>query len=50
VPASELQRYAVDLRSMTGGRGRFAMQHSHYDALPPNLVDKAKQSRPTPNH
>ena len=50
VPASELQRYAVDLRSMTGGRGRFAMQHSHYDALPPNLVDKAKQSLPSPAH
>ncbi|MEI8239585.1 MAG: elongation factor G [Actinomycetota bacterium] len=44
VPASELQRYAVDLRSMTGGRGRFTVQHSHYDVLPPNLVDKAKQS------
>jgi elongation factor G len=46
VPASELQRYAVDLRSMTGGRGRFTLQHSHYDMLPPNLVDKAKLSLP----
>jgi elongation factor G len=46
VPTSELQRYAVDLRSMTGGRGRFTLQHSHYDMLPPNLVDKAKLSLP----
>ncbi len=39
VPTRELQRYAVELRSMTGGRGRFAMQHDHYDVLPGGLVD-----------
>jgi elongation factor G len=44
VPASELQRYAIDLRSITGGRGRFTVQHSHYDVLPAHLVEKAKQS------
>ena len=31
-------RYAIDLRSMTGGRGRFR-SHSHYDPVP-HLVDK----------
>ena len=41
VPSSELLRYAIDLRSMTGGRGRFTVQHDHYDVLPPHLVDKA---------
>ncbi|CAB4899030.1 unannotated protein [freshwater metagenome] len=46
VPTSELVRYAVDLRSMTGGRGRFTAQHSHYDVLPAHLVEKAKQSLP----
>lgn len=46
VPASELQRYAIDLRSITAGRGRFTVQHSHYDVLPANLVDKAKQGLP----
>jgi elongation factor G len=46
VPASELLRYSVDLRSMTGGRGRFTVQHDHYDVLPAHLVDKAKQSLP----
>jgi elongation factor G len=44
VPSSEMTRYAVDLRSMTGGRGRFTVQHDHYDVLPMHLVDKAKQS------
>lgn len=42
VPTSELQRYAIDLRSMTGGRGRFSVQHDHYDVLPAHLVDRAK--------
>ncbi|MGB8859585.1 MAG: elongation factor G [Ilumatobacteraceae bacterium] len=46
VPASELQHYAIDLRSITGGRGHFTVQHDHYDVLPPHLVDKAKQSLP----
>jgi elongation factor G len=46
VPASELPRYAIDLRSMTGGRGQFSVQHDHYDALPSHLIDKAKQSLP----
>jgi elongation factor G len=41
VPSSELLRYAIDLRSMTGGRGRFSVQHDHYDVLPSHLVDKA---------
>ena len=34
VPTSEIMRYAIDLRSMTGGRGRFSMKHSHYDPVP----------------
>ena len=43
VPTSEILRYSIDLRSMTGGRGRFAAKHSHYDLLPAHLVDKAKK-------
>lgn len=46
VPAAEITRYAIDLRSMTGGRGQFAAQHHHYDVLPPHLVEKAKQTLP----
>jgi elongation factor G len=44
VPTSEILRYAIDLRSMTGGRGRFVATHSHYDVLPVHLLDKAKAS------
>jgi elongation factor G len=40
VPTSEVLRYAIDLRSMTGGRGRFSLRHSHYDPVPAHLVDK----------
>ncbi len=49
VPARELLRYAVELRSMTGGRGRFAAHHDHYDVLPSHLVAGAVSSaRHTP--
>lgn len=40
VPTSEILRYAIDLRSLTGGRGRFSVKHSHYDPVPPHLADK----------
>ena len=39
VPTSELKRYALDLRSMTAGRGTFTASHDHYDVLPSNLVE-----------
>ena len=42
VPTSEVLRYAIDLRSMTGGRGRFTATHSHYDPVPAHLVDKVR--------
>jgi elongation factor G len=41
VPTAELTRYAIDLRSMTAGRGSFESQHDHYDVLPAHLVDGA---------
>jgi len=37
VPTSELLRYAVDLRSITGGRGSFTVSHDHYDMAPANM-------------
>ncbi len=40
VPTSEVLRYAIDLRSMTAGRGRFTIKHSHYDPMPSHLADK----------
>ena len=42
VPTAEILRYAIDLRSMTGGRGSFIATHDHYDVLPTHLIDKAK--------
>jgi elongation factor G len=44
VPTSEIQRYAVDLRSLTAGRGRFTATHSHYDVAPPNIAEKVRRS------
>ncbi len=41
VPTAELRRYAIDLRSITGGRGTFLVEHDHYDIAPPNVADKA---------
>jgi len=45
VPTAEIQRYAVDLRSLTGGRGRFRAEHDHYDVVPANLVDRLAKAR-----
>lgn len=40
VPTSELLRYAIDLRSLTGGRGTFRARHDHYDPVPANLAGR----------
>jgi len=43
VPASEIRTYAIDLRSMTSGRGRFTARFDHYDVLPQHLVAAAAE-------
>ncbi|MGA8726716.1 MAG: elongation factor G [Acidimicrobiales bacterium] len=45
VPTAEIQRYAIDLRSLTAGRGRFRSEHDHYDVMPPNLVERMEKAR-----
>jgi elongation factor G len=40
VPMSEFLTYAIDLRSITGGRGTFSMDFSHYDEVPAQLSQK----------
>src|SRR5688500_14724335 len=40
VPQSEMLRYSIDLRSMTGGRGSFSMTPSHYEEVPQHLQQK----------
>ncbi|HWD40867.1 MAG TPA: elongation factor G [Fimbriimonas sp.] len=49
VPMSTMTRYALDLRSITKGRGRFKQTVSHYEELPPpeqqKLVDEFAKVR-----
>jgi len=40
VPMSEMLKYAPDLNSMTGGRGTFTMEFSHYEEVPAQLTEK----------
>lgn len=45
VPTAEVVRYAIDLRSISGGRGSYEVEHHGYQKLPANLLD----SLPTPS-
>ena len=38
-PLAEVFRYAIDLRSMTQGRGSFTMAFDHYEEVPGNLAE-----------
>jgi len=40
VPQSEMFKYASELRSMTGGRGTFEMEFSHYETVPAHIAQK----------
>jgi elongation factor G len=40
VPQAEIFKYASELRSMTGGRGTFEMEFSHYEQVPSNIAQK----------
>ena len=40
VPMAEFLTYAPDLRSITGGRGMFSMEFSHYDEVPVQISQK----------
>ena len=39
-PMSEMLTYESSLRSMTGGRGGYSMEFSHYEEVPAQLADK----------
>jgi elongation factor G len=45
VPLAEVQRYTTDLRSMTGGRGVFTMDFSHYEVVPTHLAQTIIDNR-----
>ena len=45
VPLAEMQRYTTDLRSMTGGRGVFAMEFSSYETVPSHIAAEVIAAR-----
>lgn len=40
VPQAEMFKYAIDLRSMTQGRGSFTMEFSHYEEVPAQIAEQ----------
>ncbi len=46
-PYAELVRYAIDLRSMTQGRGDFMMEFDHYEEVPTHLTQKVIEEKKT---
>ncbi|MBA3486308.1 MAG: elongation factor G [Lysobacter sp.] len=44
VPLSELENYAVELKSVTAGRGRYSLDFSHYEPVPPQVQQKLVES------
>jgi elongation factor G len=40
VPQAEILLYALDLTSMTGGRGTFTVKFSHYEEVPAQIAEK----------
>ncbi|MGV3720373.1 MAG: elongation factor G [Actinomycetota bacterium] len=48
-PMAEVQSYAIDLRSIARGRGKFKTEFSHYEEVPTHIaqgvIEKAKRER-----
>jgi elongation factor G len=44
VPETELVRYAIGLRSITAGTGRFTRQYLRHDLVPPNVAGQLRAS------
>jgi len=47
VPMSEMLTYEPSLRSMTGGRGGYSMEFSHYEEVPSFIADKVVKEAKT---
>ncbi len=45
VPLAEMLRYTTDLRSITGGRGIFNMEFSHYEVVPAHVAQSVIDAR-----
>jgi elongation factor G len=44
-PLAEVLRYAIDLRSITQGRGTFTTEFSHYEEVPAAIAQKVTPQR-----
>jgi len=40
VPLAEIQRYSIDLKSMTQGRANYTIEFDHYEEVPSNITQK----------
>jgi len=40
VPLAEILRYAIDLKSITQGRGSYEVEFNHYEPVPPHVTQK----------
>jgi elongation factor G len=40
VPLAEIQRYSIDLKSMTQGRATYTIEFDHYEEVPANITQK----------
>ena len=45
VPLSEIQKYAMNLKSITQGKGTYSMEFSHYQEAPPLVTQKIIAAR-----
>ncbi|MER5897901.1 elongation factor G-like protein EF-G2 [Streptomyces sp. NPDC001876] len=45
VPEIEIGRYAVDLRSLSHGTGRFDRAYARHEAMPPQLADRIREEQ-----
>ncbi len=45
VPLAEVQRYAIDLKSITQGRGSYTVEFSHYEEVPAHIIEKIAAER-----
>lgn len=50
IPLEEMYKYANELKSITAGRATYTMTFSHYEPVPPNVVQKVIADNPKKRH
>ncbi len=43
IPEIEIGRYAVELRSVSHGTGRFARSYARHEPMPPQIAEKVRE-------